>query len=202
MSVGINLKEEGYKYDESFSYNHPIPPYDNVPNFGENGGIIGARRKLTDKAQPFISSECGWKNGSMNYLQVGDIKPQPSVTITTTTPNLIDEPVCLYEILVPTVSNEGKPYKTRYHRVWDNFVYELVGGITILRPAKGKWIDKSVIEGDKFLKVLYEERVIPVRIACTRSQLEKIIDYTIKYYNQIAVMAYKISEEVIVKYRD
>jgi len=100
----------------------------------------------------------------------------------------------MWEILVPTMSNEGKPYRTRYHKVWDKKVYEITGGLTILAPVKGKWIPKS--------KILYEERMIPVRIVCSKEEIEKIVDFTIKYYNQIAVIAYKISDDVIIKYSE
>ncbi len=98
---------------------------------------------------------------------------------------------CIWEILVPTVSNEGKPFRTRYHRVWDTKVREIAKGLTILTPAKGQWISPK---GD-----LYAERMIPVRILCTRDEIEKIIDMTIIYYNQLAVLAYMISNEYILK---
>lgn len=98
----------------------------------------------------------------------------------------------LWEILVPTVSNEGKPYRTRYHRVWDAKVRLLTGGLTVLKPAVGQWVSP---DGE-----LFRERMIPVRIACSRDQIEQIIDLTIKYYDQLAVMAVKISEEVIIKH--
>lgn len=44
--------------------------------------------------------------------------------------------------------------------------------------------------------------MIPVRIACSREEIDKIIDITIKHYNQLAVMAYKVSDEVIIKYQN
>lgn len=99
----------------------------------------------------------------------------------------------LWEILVPTVSNEGKPYRTRYHRVWDAKVRDITGGLTIMAPAKGQW--KSP-DGELFI-----ERMIPVRIACSREQIDVIIDLTMKYYDQLAVMAYRISEECLIKHR-
>lgn len=98
----------------------------------------------------------------------------------------------MWEILVPTVRRDGRPIKARFHRVWDKKVYEITGGLTILTPSKGKWICP---EGE-----LFEERMIPVRIACTREQIDTIVDMTIEYYEQKAVLAYKISEEVILKY--
>lgn len=44
----------------------------------------------------------------------------------------------MWEILVPTKSNEGKPFRTRYHRVWDAKVREISGGLTILPVVKGQ----------------------------------------------------------------
>lgn len=61
--------------------------------------------------------------------------------------------------------------------------------------AKGQWVD---VEGDERL---YVERMIPVRIACSDEDLSKIIDMTIEYYDQIAVMAYLVSDEVIIRRR-
>ena len=84
-------------------------------------------------------------------------------------------------------------YTTRYHRVWDAKVREITGGLTILTPAKGQWVAPD--------GVLYAERMIPVRIVATREQIDKIIDFTITYYDQLAVLCYKISDEVIIRNR-
>lgn len=96
-----------------------------------------------------------------------------------------------YEILVPTVSNNGKPYRTRYHRVWDEKVRKITGGLTIISPIKGQWISAN---GKLFI-----ERMIPVRVACTKEQIDQIADMTAEYYNQLAIMYYLISEEVVIK---
>lgn len=96
----------------------------------------------------------------------------------------------LWEILVPTIRNDGRPFHTRYHKVWDSKVREISNGLTIMPVAKGQWVYK----GD-----LFKERMIPVRIHATREEMDKIIDMTAKYYDQIAVMAYLISDEVILK---
>jgi len=104
-------------------------------------------------------------------------------------------PKCMWEILVPTERRKepGKYYTTRYHRVWDSKVREITGGLTILTPAKGQWVSPSTGE-------LFKERMIPVRILATREEIEKVIDITLKYYDQLAVLCYKISDEVILKY--
>ena len=98
----------------------------------------------------------------------------------------------LWEILVPTVRRIGnKPYTTRYHRVWDTRVRAITGGLTILTPAKGQWVCPSGI--------LYAERMIPVRLMCTEEQIVQIADLTAKYYDQLAVMYYKVSDKVIIR---
>ena len=103
----------------------------------------------------------------------------------------------MWEILVPTERRleVGKYYTTRYHRVWDSKVREITGGLTVMAPARGQWINP--VTG-----ALFKERMIPVRIMATREEIEKVIDLTIKYYDQLAVLCYKISDEVILKYKD
>lgn len=100
---------------------------------------------------------------------------------------------CLWEILVPTEKrlHPGKYYTTRYHRVWDAKVRAIAGGLTIIHPVKGHWISPS---GE-----LFQERMIPVRIACTYQQIDQIADITAKYYDQLAVMYYKVSDCVVIK---
>jgi len=98
----------------------------------------------------------------------------------------------LWEIMVPTISNEGVPWRTRYHRVWDAKVREITGGLTIMPVSKGQWISPV---GEIFI-----ERMIPVRIACSEEQINLIMDMTAKHYSQKAVMAQLISENVIIKH--
>lgn len=103
----------------------------------------------------------------------------------------------MWEILVPTErrTEPGKYYRTRYHRVWDAKVREITGGLTIMSPALGQWVNPSTGE-------LFKERMIPVRIVATREEIELIIYLTLKYYDQLAVLCYRISDEVIVKFKD
>jgi hypothetical protein len=98
----------------------------------------------------------------------------------------------IYEILVPTIMNDGKPIRVRYHRVWDEKVRKITGGLTIVPPVKGQWVNP---EGE-----LFSERMIPVRVACTEEQIEEIADMTAAYYKQEAIMYYLISNQVKIKY--
>lgn len=99
----------------------------------------------------------------------------------------------LWEILVPTIMND-KPVRTAHHQQWDKYVRKFSGGLTVLHPAKGQWVEP--VSGE-----LFKERMIPVRIACSREQVDNIIDFTLSHYNQLAVMAYKLSTEVIIRER-
>ena len=101
----------------------------------------------------------------------------------------------LWEILVPTVkpnTNGEKFFRTRYHQVWDAQVRALSGGLTIMPPSKGQWVSPA---GE-----LFKERMIPVRVLATRDDMEKICVFTLTHYHQEAVLCYRISDEVIMKY--
>lgn len=97
----------------------------------------------------------------------------------------------LWTILVPTV-RKGRPVRTRSHRVWDAKVRSITGGLTILQPAKGQWVAPD--------NTLFVERMIPVVVACTLEQIDRIADFTAKFYDQRAVMYWKISDLVVVKH--
>lgn len=99
--------------------------------------------------------------------------------------------IYLWEILVPCQWNNGHPVRTRHHKVWDARIRAISGGLTILSPAKGQWLSPD--------KELYQERMIPVRVACTHRQIELIMDITAQHYKQLAVMAYVVSETVMIK---
>ena len=42
--------------------------------------------------------------------------------------------------------------------------------------------------------------MIPVRIGCTRSQIQNIADFTATYYKQKAVIYYLVSNKVFIKH--
>ncbi len=100
----------------------------------------------------------------------------------------------LWEILVPVVSNDGLEYDESVHLDWNEKVAKIAGGITIFEKVKGYWENS---EG-----VILIEEIIPVRICCDRKTIDSIVKLTLGYYNQESVMAYKVSSEVILKYRE
>lgn len=95
-----------------------------------------------------------------------------------------------YDLAMYRIKNA---YSTRYHRVWDAKVRAITGGLTVMQPVKGDWLSS---EGE-----LFRERMIPVRIVATRDQINAIIDMTMEYYDQLAILCYKISDEVILKHK-
>lgn len=94
----------------------------------------------------------------------------------------------LWEILIPVHSNEGKDFSLEHHKKWDEKAKTMSGGLTVLKSGKGQWISP---EGKTF-----HDKMIPVRVYCTEKQMNELIQYTIKHYNQEAVMAYEISRNV------
>ncbi len=100
----------------------------------------------------------------------------------------------LWEVLVPRAFNDGMKVPLFHHRAWDERVRKIIGGLTILKSAKGIWESPS---GE-----IFQEEMIPVRVACTELQVNAIIDITIAHYDQIAVMAYRVSDYVIIKNRN
>jgi hypothetical protein len=96
----------------------------------------------------------------------------------------------MWEILVPTVFNDGRPIRTRYHRKWDEKVRALTGGMTILPAAKGQWVSS---DGN-----LFKERMIPVRIMTERKTMQEIAQMTMDHYEQLAVMVYRVSDDAFI----
>lgn len=106
----------------------------------------------------------------------------------------MEETLRLWEILVPRCTNDGIEYRLEHHHEWDEKVRGLTGGITIMKPVKGQWINPD--------KKLFIEEMIPVRIYCTDYDIEKIIDYTLEHYDQEAILAYETSSRVRLKHKE
>lgn len=100
----------------------------------------------------------------------------------------------LWEVLVPSASNDGTEYPVTHHHEWDEQVRSLIGGLTIMRTARGQWLDDD--------GTLFSERMIPVRLACDETQVRAIIDLTMAHYDQLTVMASRISDMSIIVTRE
>ncbi len=98
----------------------------------------------------------------------------------------------LWEILVPASNNKDLKFSYEHHKEWDEFVKDISGGVTIMKTAKGEWVSPD--------GKLYIDRVIPCRIVCDEEQINEIVDFTIDHYKQEAVLAYRISTRVVLRY--
>jgi hypothetical protein len=99
----------------------------------------------------------------------------------------------LWEVLVPASNNKDLRFVYEHHKEWDAYVKKLTGGVTIMKVAKGEWVSPT--------GKLYVDRMIPCRIVCTEEQISDIIDFTIEHYKQEAVLAYRISTNVILRHK-
>ena len=99
----------------------------------------------------------------------------------------------MWEILVPASKGKDK-FSYNFHKEWDEKVTKISGGLTVMKAAKGEWISPS--------GKLHKDRMIPIRISCTRKDINKIIDITLEHYDQEAVLAYRIATEVILRHRN
>ena len=99
----------------------------------------------------------------------------------------------LWEVLVPASNNNQLRFTYAHHKKWDAYVKKLTGGVTIMKVAKGEWVSPN--------GTLYVDRMIPCRIVCTEEQISDIVDFTIDHYKQEAVLAYRISTNVILRHK-
>ena len=100
----------------------------------------------------------------------------------------------LWEILVPVFDEKYKvEWSIQYHHEWDQHVRKIAGGLTINKRARGIWTNPT--------GKIFQEKVIPVRIFCSKEEIEEIVDFTIEHYEQEAVMCYMISDTIFIKYR-
>lgn len=96
----------------------------------------------------------------------------------------------MFMVFVPRESRKGVPFTVAHHQKWDKFVYDLSGGITILKSALGKWVNPNA--------KLEAEKMIPVMVGCTKAQMENIADFTVKHYDQVAVSYVKMGKFFLV----
>jgi hypothetical protein len=89
----------------------------------------------------------------------------------------------MWELYVPAVI-EGNP---RFY-IWKEFVIQRAGGMTLLPPVRGSWMDS---EG-----LIHDDMMTPVRIICTSEGIDKIAKYTADFCEQKEILVYSVSDEV------
>jgi hypothetical protein len=102
----------------------------------------------------------------------------------------MENDLSLWQILVPAFWRDGEEVDVSTHRVWDKRVRSITGGLTINKSAKGHWVSP---DGE-----IVVEKVIPVNFSATEDQKNKIMAMTCLFYDQDAVMCYKIGTDVVI----
>ena len=97
----------------------------------------------------------------------------------------------LWEMLVPATV-KGLTVPKQRHQLWDAEVRKVSQGLTILSPARGQWVTP--------LGCLQVERMIPVRLICTKREIARIATLTARHYKQEAVMYYELSRHVCIRH--
>lgn len=100
----------------------------------------------------------------------------------------------LWEIMVPYRWNNGRTIMLPHHKDWDAKVMEIAGGQTIYKVVQGRWQSPT--------GKVHKEPVIPVRIMCSEAKIREIMEFTIKHYQQEAVMCYQVSRLAIVMHAE
>src|ERR1051326_4522563 len=99
---------------------------------------------------------------------------------------------CLWEIFIPVIKpNSTQIFTAKYHKMWESKVREITHGLTISPLQRGQWVTQS---GNLL------EQVIPVRITATLNEMEKVLDFTLKFYSQETIICFKLSDEVVIKH--
>lgn len=88
----------------------------------------------------------------------------------------------------------GKEIKQYDPKGWDEFVINMAGGLTIVKKTAGHWQHPTT-------GIKIREQMVIVQVACEPEQLNKILDFSLDYYKQDAIMAYEVSPNVIFKRR-
>jgi hypothetical protein len=102
------------------------------------------------------------------------------------------EPKHLWAIIRPMQSNAGRPFTPEHHDVWDNGVIDLFGGATFLPVADGAWK-----HGGK----VFREPMQAVQVIATEKEIANLVSRTMLYYDQLAIMFYRVSETVHIVHR-
>ena len=105
----------------------------------------------------------------------------------------VEEKPGVWEILVPVrwdhVRHGGELISKLHHQEWDRKVLEIASGLTINRIVRGRWLSESD-----------SEEMIPVRIACSTSQIIRIADLTAAHYKQTTIFFYPISNVAYIRH--
>ena len=95
-----------------------------------------------------------------------------------------------FEILLPVVSNDKKPYIAAL-ATWERAALKIAGGFTELPLASGVWRDEATGE-------TYRDAVQPYRVACSREQWAQLVMEAFRLFpDQLAIFYCELGEATI-----
>jgi len=101
----------------------------------------------------------------------------------------------LWEIMIPKNIDKHTIFHVSCHREWSNYVENITNGMVFFSSLDRRWISPKETSP-------YFDNKIPVRIFCNKEQIKKIISFTMKHYDQNHVIAYKLSDSIILDHNE
>mgnify|MGYP003395241913 CR=1 FL=1 len=96
----------------------------------------------------------------------------------------------LYEILIPVADNDGKTFSNAHvTKFWD-LIIATANGLTVMPNVKGFWVDGG--------RTFTDENT-PLRVVATKDEIRFIAHQAKSHFNQLAILYYKISDDVVFK---
>jgi hypothetical protein len=102
---------------------------------------------------------------------------------------------CLWEIFIPKNHNKEMIYGVSHHREWNRKVTKETN-VILLSSSSYKEKSCPTIE-----EPFFSEEMLLLRVYCTQEELDRILDITVDHYDRDKIIAFKISENMIVKKR-
>jgi len=103
---------------------------------------------------------------------------------------------CLWEIFIPKNNNRETIYEVSHHREWNKKVTTETDVILLSSDPHKKKSCPTI--GESF----FSEEMILLRVCCTPEEFDKILDITVQHYDRPEIIAFKLSENMIVKKRE
>lgn len=92
-----------------------------------------------------------------------------------------------FDVILKTCENNfdrGWLFTAKHHRIFYKFILNLSKGYSVLSELEGVWQNEK--------GTIYQEKMIPVRIACTDEQIKEIAEFAKTHYEQEAIFVLEL----------
>lgn len=104
---------------------------------------------------------------------------------------------CLWEIFIPKNNNKNTIFQVSHHREWNKKITNETDVILLSSSTTPtKTLDPPL--GQSF----FSEEMILIRVCCTKEEFDKILNITIEHYDRKEIIAFKLSENMLIKKRN